>query len=132
MRTRHPHTIRQTRRFTAGFTLVELLVVIGIIAVLISILLPALSKAKRQAAAAKCAAQLREIGTAFQMYALDSKGWYPPNQLQPDASRVYNLNGVDFPTSGYGAYWVNFLAKYVTRSKVGLEGSTADDSATMR
>src|SRR5438552_1895122 len=116
----------------AAFTLVELLVVIGIIALLISILLPALSAAKRQAAAVKCAAQLREIGNAFQMYAIDSKGWFPPNQLQPTAGRVYNLNGVDFPQSGYGAYWFNFLAKYVTKSKVGLEGSTADDSATMR
>src|SRR5439155_17377742 len=36
------------------------------------------------------------------------------------------------PQSGYGVYWFNFLAKYVTKSKVGLEGSTAADSATMR
>ena len=109
-----------------GFTLVELLVVIGIIAVLISILLPALSAARRQAAAAKCAAQLREIGNAFQMYALESKGWFPPAQLLPTSGRVYNVNGVDYPNSGLGAYWFNFIAKYVTKSKVGLEGTTSD------
>ena len=106
--------------------------VIGIIAVLISILLPALSAARRQAAAAKCAAQMREVGNALQMYAIESKGWYPPAQLQPTAGRIYNVNGTDFPQQGLGAYWYHFLQKYVTKTKLGYAASSAQDRADAR
>jgi prepilin-type processing-associated H-X9-DG protein len=56
---------------------VELLVVIGIIALLIAILLPSLSKARETANRVRCAANLKQVGTALILYSNDNGGAFP-------------------------------------------------------
>ena len=84
-----------------AFTLVELLVVIGIIAVLIAILMPALNRAREQSNLIKCMSNLRQVGNAMAMHAVEHQNHVPlgglmfvtsatPQGLNDNARRKYS------------------------------------------
>jgi len=60
-----------------AFTLVELLVVVAIIGILAGLLLPVLARAKMKAQQIQCVANLKQVGTAFQIFAHDHNSLFP-------------------------------------------------------
>jgi prepilin-type N-terminal cleavage/methylation domain-containing protein len=83
---RHPPDQRRPQN---AFTLVELLVVIGIITLLIAILLPAGLSARERARRISCSSNLRQIGQAMKLYAIDNKGQYPRTMMEEGASVIW-------------------------------------------
>ena len=58
------------------FTLIELLVVIAIIAILAGMLMPALTQARERGRSARCISNLKQLGTANQLYADGNADYY--------------------------------------------------------
>jgi prepilin-type N-terminal cleavage/methylation domain-containing protein len=96
-------------RVRRAFTLVEILVVIGIIAVLIGILMPTIGRARAQANAAKCAAQMRDIGQQLMIYATANKGIVIPLKALPpaDTGRVKHRGGDENPDQRWPMFVFN-------------------------
>ncbi len=65
------------RKKAGGFTMVELLIVIAIILVLAALMFPQLQGVRDRANSVKCAANLRQIGTGFHLYANENNGEFP-------------------------------------------------------
>jgi prepilin-type processing-associated H-X9-DG protein len=109
------------RRRVSGFTLAELLVVVGLIAMLLSLLLPVLGKARAAANATKCLANLRQMNTAWTVYAIASRGELP----------AYVWRGPPkSPELAWNAYWPGLLDAQAVRGDSLLCPEAAESVAT--
>jgi len=81
-----------------GFTLIEILVVIAIIAILAAILFPVFSRARAKARQATCASNLRQLGSAIEMYVGDY------DELYPGAPNGNGGSGADGGWTWYAAF----------------------------
>jgi len=99
-----PNDSRSPTHPAAGFSLIELLVVVGIISLLLSVLMPSLIRARVSAMRIRCAANLRQLSLAVNLYQAGNDETYPCAQ-EP------------LPTTGYwlwmGRGWRSFIEPYL-------------------
>jgi len=116
----------------SGFTLIELLVVIAIMALLMAILLPVLGRARSQAKALRCRANLKQWGQVLALYTSDNEGRFPFHH--PDA--IWLLRGATLseddpckPEVWHGVY-TQGIARCPVANKTGEAHTLADYDAS--
>jgi prepilin-type N-terminal cleavage/methylation domain-containing protein len=57
-----------------GFTLIEMLVVAAVLAILAGLLFPVFASARERSRQAVCAHNLKQIGSAFHLYGVETDG----------------------------------------------------------
>jgi prepilin-type processing-associated H-X9-DG protein len=92
------------KRFETAFTLVEMLVIIAVIGVLAALLLPTLGRAKESARATACLSNLRQVGTALQLYVQDHD-----NRLPVMYDALISTNGPSTNTATIDIVLTNYL-----------------------
>jgi prepilin-type N-terminal cleavage/methylation domain-containing protein/prepilin-type processing-associated H-X9-DG protein len=110
--------MRHRRSISRAFTLIELLVVIAIIAILAAILFPVFAQAREKARSTACLSNLKQIGTATQMYLqdYDERLFFRASTSSPSVSR----SGAIVPSNQalWQVYWWNALMPYIKNQQI--------------
>src|SRR5581483_2949645 len=115
------------KRAHKGFTLVEIMIVVLIIGILLAIAVPNFIKARESSRAKSCVANLKQIESAKEQWAMDTKA--APNAT-PTAANLYGATAYlkttpDCP--GGGTYTIGDMATRPTCS-IGNNGTAGDQS----
>ena len=101
-------------RRNQGFTLIELLVVIAILSILAALLSPVFAQARERGRSTVCLSNLRQIGTAFQLYSdqweLTAEEAYSPWEW-PQCTYPYlkNVGVYVCPSNAWSKAWSDYL-----------------------
>ena len=104
--------------FKKGFTLIELLVVIAIIAILAAILFPVFAQAREKARQSSCLSNVKQLSTAFFLYADDYDECFPAYSAVLDHGTNW-YQWVTSPSYGF-SWWTPFVALYPYFKNSGL------------
>ncbi len=120
------------KRNREGFTLIELLVVIAIIAILAAILFPVFARARRAAMKTSCLNNLKQIGTAVNMYESDWDDRYPlvTGPGREFEEKVYNWTWnyrINSAAQGEHRWFQNVVGPYAKNKKIFMCPAVGDD-----
>ena len=112
----------KSKKKNAGFTLIEIMIVVLIIAILLAIAIPNFLRARETSRAKSCTANLRQIETAKEQWAMDTKAAATAAPTAPNLVPDY-MRGTGMPLCpSSGSYSIGDMN---TRPACGIGTNTA-------